>query len=153
ACVQVRLGRIYGQAEPVAQLDGGRHSGFARHEALAAAPASDLGRWGYHRPSQHLNGLSGAPQPGRTQAVATAQAALRNMREICLSLPGTAETVHFGESCFRVGKKIFASCGEKTGVYRLVFQLEPQRASWLVDSDPDSSATHGRRTASRWTPL
>jgi predicted DNA-binding protein (MmcQ/YjbR family) len=58
------------------------------------------------------------------------------MREICLSLPGAAEAPHFGESCFRVGKRIFASCGGKAGVCRLVFQLEPGHASKLVGSDP-----------------
>ena len=67
--------------------------------------------------------------------MATTQTALRMMREICLSLPETAEAEHFGEACFRVGKRIFASCGEKVGVCRLVFQLEPEHASRLVATD------------------
>jgi hypothetical protein len=46
------------------------------------------------------------------------------------------EADHFGETCFRVGRKIFASCGEKSGVCRLVFQLEPEHASRLVEEDP-----------------
>jgi predicted DNA-binding protein (MmcQ/YjbR family) len=65
----------------------------------------------------------------------TAQTALRRMREVCLSLPGTVEAEHFGEVCFRVGKRIFASCGEKDGVCRLVFQLEAEHADRLVASD------------------
>ena len=68
--------------------------------------------------------------------MATAQTALRMMREVCLSLPDTVEAEHFGEACFRVAKRIFASCGEKDGVCRLVFQLEPEHASRLIASDP-----------------
>ena len=67
--------------------------------------------------------------------MATAQTALRMMRDVCLSLPDTVEAEHFGEICFRVEKRIFASCGEKAGVCRLVFQLEPEHARRLVDSD------------------
>lgn len=67
--------------------------------------------------------------------MATARTALRMMREICLSLPDTAEAKHFGEACFRVGKRMFATCGEKDGVCRLVFQLEPEHARRLVASD------------------
>jgi predicted DNA-binding protein (MmcQ/YjbR family) len=62
--------------------------------------------------------------------------ALRMMRELCLSLPDSVEAEHFSEACFRVGKWIFASCGEKDGVCRLVFQLEPEHARRLVASDP-----------------
>ena len=38
--------------------------------------------------------------------MATAQTALRMMREVCLSLPDTVEAEHFGEACFRVAKRI-----------------------------------------------
>src|SRR5262245_40920800 len=58
------------------------------------------------------------------------------MRETCLSLPDTVEADHFGAVCFRVGKRIFASCGEKDGVCRLVLQLEPEHTRRLVASDP-----------------
>ncbi len=68
--------------------------------------------------------------------MATNQAALRRMREVCLSLPYAVEAEHFGEACFQVGKRIFASCGEKAGLCRLVFQLEPEHARRLVASDP-----------------
>jgi predicted DNA-binding protein (MmcQ/YjbR family) len=67
--------------------------------------------------------------------MATTQTALEMMREVCLSLPETVEAEHFGEACFRVGKRIFASCGEKGGVCRLVFQLEPAHAQRLIASD------------------
>jgi predicted DNA-binding protein (MmcQ/YjbR family) len=66
----------------------------------------------------------------------TAKTALRRMREICLAFPETVEAEHFGEVCFRVGERIFASCGEKAGACRLVFQLEAEHASRLVASDP-----------------
>jgi predicted DNA-binding protein (MmcQ/YjbR family) len=68
--------------------------------------------------------------------MATAQTALRMMRQVCLSLPDTVEAEHFGEVCFRVGKRIFASCGEKEGICRLVVQLEPDHVRRLVSSDP-----------------
>lgn len=58
------------------------------------------------------------------------------MREVCLSLPDPAEAEHFGEVCFRVKKRIFATCGEQDGVCRLVFQVEPEHARLLVGSDP-----------------
>ena len=67
--------------------------------------------------------------------MATAQAALRWMRKICLSLPDTVEADHFGESLFRVRKKGFASCGEKDGVCRLVFQLTADHARRLLATD------------------
>lgn len=68
--------------------------------------------------------------------MATAQTALRQMRDICLSLPDTVEADHFGEVCFRVSKRGFATCGEKDGVCRIVVQLEPQHASRLIETDP-----------------
>src|SRR5262245_59184555 len=58
------------------------------------------------------------------------------MRETSPSLPDTVEADHFGAVCFRVGKRIFASCGEKDGVCRLVFQREPEHTRRLVASDP-----------------
>jgi hypothetical protein len=67
--------------------------------------------------------------------MATTQTALRMMRQVCLSLPETVEAEHFVETCFRVGKRIFASCGEKGGVCGLVFQLEPAHAQRLIASD------------------
>ena len=35
----------YPRAEPGAAPDRGRNVGFARHQALAAAPAGELGGW------------------------------------------------------------------------------------------------------------
>ena len=65
----------------------------------------------------------------------TAKTALGMMREMCLSLADASESDHFGEACFRVGKRIFASCGKKDGACRLVFQLEPEHARRLIASD------------------
>lgn len=61
---------------------------------------------------------------------------LARVREICLALPRTSESPHFGDSVFRVGKKIFASCGRKQGPWEIVFQLEPAHAAELLASDP-----------------
>jgi predicted DNA-binding protein (MmcQ/YjbR family) len=68
--------------------------------------------------------------------MATAEEALEQMREICLSLPGTREGHHFGEAAFYVGSKLFATCGEKHGVCEITFGLEPDHAAALVASDP-----------------
>jgi len=68
--------------------------------------------------------------------MATAVAAMKAMREMCRSLPDTSEVEHFGETCFCVGKRLFASCGEKKGVCRIVVQLEPEHAESLLAADP-----------------
>src|SRR5262245_60579791 len=72
----------------------------------------------------------------RTDSMATPQTAVRRMREMCLTLPDSTEAEHFGEACFRVGRRIFASCGGKDGACRLVFELEPAHARRLLASDP-----------------
>jgi len=72
------------------------------------------------------------------------------MREFCLSLPDTAESEHFGEACFRVGKRLFASCGEKDGVCRLVFHLEPEHPVSSSLPITGLSRTHVRSTVSAW---
>jgi len=65
----------------------------------------------------------------------TTDTALKKMRELCASLPDTSERRHFGEAMFYAGKKGFASCGEKGGVCRFVFQLEPARTEHLLQTD------------------
>ena len=68
--------------------------------------------------------------------MATAELALRKLREICAALPDTDETTHAGSPAFRVRKKMFVTCNTKTGTCRFVFQLEPAHADALVDADP-----------------
>jgi hypothetical protein len=58
--------------------------------------------------------------------------ALETMRALCLALADTTEAPHFGDVVFKVGKKIFASYGER----ELVVQLEPTHATALVANDP-----------------
>lgn len=67
--------------------------------------------------------------------MATAGVALKKMREICLGMPDTDEKVSWGKPHFRVGGKIFASCGEEKGACRIVVQLEPDHADALVGGD------------------
>ena len=40
---------------------------------------------------------------------------LERLREICLALPDTKETLTWGSPYFRVGEKIFAGYGEEDG--------------------------------------
>ncbi len=71
----------------------------------------------------------------RGSHVLTTQIALEKMRELCVSLPNTSERSHFGEAMFYVGKKGFASCGEKDGACRFVVELEPEHAEHLLRTD------------------
>jgi predicted DNA-binding protein (MmcQ/YjbR family) len=60
---------------------------------------------------------------------------LDRMREICLSLPDTRETLTWGEPHFRVGDKIFAGCGMEKGRVVIGFKLEMDHADAII-SDP-----------------
>ena len=53
---------------------------------------------------------------------------LENMREICLSLPDTKETITWGQPHFRVGEKIFAGCGEEKGKMSIGCKLKMEHA-------------------------
>ena len=60
---------------------------------------------------------------------------LTTMREICLSLPDTKETMTWGKPHFRVGEKIFAGCGEENGRQVIGFKLQMAHAEAVV-KDP-----------------
>jgi predicted DNA-binding protein (MmcQ/YjbR family) len=64
--------------------------------------------------------------------VAKADTVLARMREICLSLPDTKETLTWGEPHFRVGEKIFAGCGLEKGRLTIGFKLEMDHADARV---------------------
>lgn len=61
---------------------------------------------------------------------------LDRMRELCSALDDTSEKPHFGEVMFCVGKRPFASCGEKSGRWEIVLALEPDHTDVLIDKDP-----------------
>jgi predicted DNA-binding protein (MmcQ/YjbR family) len=59
---------------------------------------------------------------------------LKRLREICLALPDTKETLTWGAPHFRVGEKIFAGYGEERGRAAIGFKLEmPHAATILVN--------------------
>jgi predicted DNA-binding protein (MmcQ/YjbR family) len=58
------------------------------------------------------------------------------MRDICLSLPDTEETMTWGEPHFRVMGKIFSGYGKEKGKETIGFKLEMEHADILVTSDP-----------------
>jgi len=60
---------------------------------------------------------------------------LDHMREICLALPDTKETLTWGEPHFRVGDKIFAGCGDENGRTVIGFKLEMDHADAVIQ-DP-----------------
>ena len=61
--------------------------------------------------------------------------ALQRIREICLALPDTKETLTWGSPYFRVGDKIFAGYGESDGRPSVGFKLEKPHAEAIV-TDP-----------------
>jgi predicted DNA-binding protein (MmcQ/YjbR family) len=60
---------------------------------------------------------------------------LLKMREICLSLPDTQETMTWGAPHFRVGDKIFSGYGAENGKGSISFKLEMDHADARVQ-DP-----------------
>lgn len=68
--------------------------------------------------------------------MATAEEALEKMREICLALPESREKVHFGQAAFHVMGKLFATCGDKRGVWEISFGLEADHAAALAEKNP-----------------
>lgn len=54
------------------------------------------------------------------------------LRELCLGLPDTSESSHFGSAAFKVGKKLFATCNGE----QIVLGLEPDHADALLANDP-----------------
>lgn len=57
---------------------------------------------------------------------------LTKMREICLSLPDTKETMTWGQPHFRVGDKIFSGYGEEKGKQVIGFKLEMEHADEVI---------------------
>jgi predicted DNA-binding protein (MmcQ/YjbR family) len=57
---------------------------------------------------------------------------LDHMREICLALPETKETLTWGQPHFRVNDKIFAGGGEEDGKTVIGFKLEMEHADAVV---------------------
>ena len=60
---------------------------------------------------------------------------LEKLREICLALPDTKETLTRGSPYFRVGEKIFAGYGEEDGKPLVGLKLEKPHAEARV-ADP-----------------
>jgi predicted DNA-binding protein (MmcQ/YjbR family) len=54
------------------------------------------------------------------------------IKKICLSLPGTKETITWGKPHFRVGEKIFCGYGEEDGRMVIGFKLERPHADLLT---------------------
>lgn len=67
--------------------------------------------------------------------MATPAAALKAMSKICGALPDTAEKPHYGSRCYCVGKRIFATCGERKGVFQVAVQLESAHVASLLAAD------------------
>jgi predicted DNA-binding protein (MmcQ/YjbR family) len=64
--------------------------------------------------------------------MAKSDATLAKMREICLALPDTKETLTWGEPHFRVGEKIFAGCGGEKGKQKIGFKLTKPHADAVI---------------------
>lgn len=68
--------------------------------------------------------------------MATPAAALKLMRSICLSLPDTSEGTHYGKASFKVGRKMFATCGEEKVGYGMIVALEAEHCKLVLATDP-----------------
>lgn len=64
-----------------------------------------------------------------------AQSILDRLREICLALPDSHETLTWGKPHFRVADKIFAGFGEEKDWLVVGFKLEKAHADVLVEND------------------
>ncbi|PYQ53197.1 MAG: phosphoribosylglycinamide formyltransferase [Acidobacteria bacterium] len=78
----------------------------------------------------------------KARAAGGAPTVLAKMREICLSLPGTKETLTWGEPHFRVGDKIFAGCGDEKGRAVIGFKLEMDHADAIIQDPRFSRAPY-----------
>ena len=65
-----------------------------------------------------------------------ADAVLKRISDICLSLPDTELTMTWGEPHFRVANKIFCGYGKENGRVTIGFKLEMEHADILVKNDP-----------------
>jgi predicted DNA-binding protein (MmcQ/YjbR family) len=65
----------------------------------------------------------------------TYQEVLENMRAICLALPDAKEAITWGHPTFRVGEKIFASCGGDDSQMSLGCKLKMEHAVEIIE-DP-----------------
>ena len=73
--------------------------------------------------------MSGDTSAGVTRVAVDA---LERLREICLALPDTKETLTWGLPHFRVGDKIFAGYGDEDGTPTVGFKLEKPHAEAIV---------------------
>jgi predicted DNA-binding protein (MmcQ/YjbR family) len=60
---------------------------------------------------------------------------LKQISDICLTLPDTELTMTWGEPHFRVAGKIFAGYGKEKGRETIGFKLEMEHADILVQND------------------
>jgi predicted DNA-binding protein (MmcQ/YjbR family) len=63
------------------------------------------------------------------------QAVLSNLRKLCASLPRTLEGSHSGAIAFKAGKRMFATFRAEGEESEVVFGLEPEHATALVETD------------------
>jgi predicted DNA-binding protein (MmcQ/YjbR family) len=75
--------------------------------------------------------------------IAKTASALRKLREICLALPDTKETMTWGEPHFRVGNKIFAGYGVENGKPVIWFKLKRANADAVINDPRFRRAPYG----------
>jgi predicted DNA-binding protein (MmcQ/YjbR family) len=67
---------------------------------------------------------------------------LTRMREICLALPDTKETLTWDKPHFRVTDKIFAGFDDEDGVPTIGFKLEMEHAAAILEDPRFSRAPY-----------
>jgi predicted DNA-binding protein (MmcQ/YjbR family) len=70
------------------------------------------------------------------------QTVLRRVREICLALPDTIETLTWDKPHFRVHEKIFAGFNDENGVTTIGFKLEMEHSKAILEDPRFSRAPY-----------
>src|SRR6185369_9899119 len=70
------------------------------------------------------------------------QTVLRRVREICLALPDTIETLTWDKPVFRVHEKILAGFNDENGMASIVFKLEMEHSKAILEDPRFSRAPY-----------
>lgn len=74
----------------------------------------------------------------------TTDEVLERLREICLSLPRTKETLTWGKPHFRVGEKIFCGCGDQKGEPTIGLKLTTADSKRIMKAPGITKAAYSR---------
>ena len=109
---------------------------FARVKTLADVTTLPIREW--LRESIRLNETS-------IDHGLSVEEVLAKLRDICLALPRTKETLTWGKPHFRVGEKIFCGCGEDQGRPRLGLKMDSYESHVMMKLPGIEKAPYSRK--------